>query len=55
MCLGDSGGPLLQGDSNLVLAVHSFGDVDTCKGAARVSHRHAAARAFLGQFVTLPL
>ncbi len=55
MCLGDSGGPLLQGDSNLVLAVHSFGDVDTCTGANFAYRTDTpAARAFLGQFVTLP-
>ena len=55
MCLGDSGGPLLQGDSNLVLGVHSFGDVDTCVGANFAYRTDTpAARAFLGQFVTLP-
>ena len=55
MCLGDSGGPLLEGDSNLVLAVHSFGDVDTCLGANFAYRTDTpAARAFLGQFVTLP-
>lgn len=55
MCLGDSGGPLLQGDSNLVLAVHSFGDLDTCTGANFAYRTDTpAARVFLGQFVTLP-
>lgn len=55
MCLGDSGGPLLHGDSNLVLAVHSFGDVDSCMGsnfAFRVDT--PSARAFLAGYVPVP-
>jgi hypothetical protein len=31
-CLGDSGGPILIGDSNVVGAVISFGTTATCKG-----------------------
>lgn len=55
MCLGDSGGPLLHGDSNLVLAVDSFGDVDTCTGGNFAFRTDtASARAFLGRFVALP-
>jgi len=54
-CLGDSGGPILHDDSNVVVAVHSFGDVDTCEGA-NYAYRtdSASARAFLGRFVPLP-
>ena len=53
-CLGDSGGPILH-DTNLVVAVHSFGDVETCLGANYAYRTDtAAARAFLGQFVPLP-
>lgn len=54
-CRGDSGGPLLHGDSNLVLAVDSFGDVDTCFGPNYAFRTDtASARAFLGRFVALP-
>lgn len=54
-CLGDSGGPILHDDSNVVVAVHSFGDVDTCTGANYAYRTDtASARAFLGQFVPLP-
>lgn len=54
-CSGDSGGPILQGDSNLVLAVNSFGKNANCVGND-YSYRTdtAAARAFLSQFVPLP-
>lgn len=54
-CLGDSGGPILHGDSNLVVAVHSFGDVDTCTGANYAYRTDtASARAFLDDFVAVP-
>ncbi len=54
-CIGDSGGPILHGDSNLVVAVHSFGDVDTCMGANYAYRTDSkAARAFLQRFVSLP-
>ena len=53
-CLGDSGGPLLHGDSNLV-SPSTRSATSTLHGRElRVPHRHASARAFLGQFVTLP-
>lgn len=32
-CFGDSGGPVFHGDSNLVVAVTSFGLNENCKGA----------------------
>lgn len=54
-CVGDSGGPILHGDSNLVLGVHSFGDVDTCEGANYAYRTDTpAARTFLARFVSLP-
>lgn len=55
LCIGDSGAPILHGDSSTIVAVHSFGDVETCEGAT-YSYRldSAAARSFLGQFVALP-
>lgn len=54
-CLGDSGGPILHGDSNLVVAVQSFGDVDTCAGATYGYRTDtASARAFLDDFVAVP-
>lgn len=54
-CLGDSGGPILFGDSNLVIGVNSWGQNANCVGND-FSYRTdtAAARAFLGQFVPLP-
>jgi hypothetical protein len=54
-CSGDSGGPVLHGDSNLVLAVNSFGKNANCVGND-YSYRtdSAAARAFLDDFVPVP-
>jgi len=54
-CLGDSGGPILYGDSNLVIAVNSWGQNANCVGND-FSYRTdtASARAFLGRFVPLP-
>jgi hypothetical protein len=54
-CLGDSGGPILYGDSNLVIGVNSWGQNANCVGND-FSYRTdtAAARAFLGGFVLLP-
>ena len=54
-CSGDSGGPVLHGDSNLVLAVTSFGKNANCVGNV-YSYRtdSAAARAFLDDFVPVP-
>ena len=52
-CLGDSGGPILHESSNVVLAVHSFGDVDTCEGANYAYRLDTpSARAFLAPFLT---
>jgi hypothetical protein len=53
-CYGDSGGPNFLGDSNLLAATTITGDF-MCR-ATNVVYRldTPAARAFLGQFVTLP-
>lgn len=54
-CLGDSGGPILHGDSNLVVGVNSFGKNESCTiGDYSYRTDTAASRAFLGQFVPLP-
>jgi len=51
-CMGDSGGPQLDGDT--VLSVTTTGSKD-CSGKAEAYRLDtAAARAFLGDFVTLP-
>ncbi len=53
-CYGDSGGPHLLGDTNVVVSITVTGDTP-CR-ASDVTYRTdtASARAFLGQFVTLP-
>jgi hypothetical protein len=53
-CFGDSGGPHLLGDTNLVVSITVTGDT-WCR-ATDVTYRTdtASARAFLGQFVALP-
>ncbi len=53
-CYGDSGGPHLLGDGNLVVSITVTGDT-VCK-ATDVTYRvdTASARAFLDDFVTLP-
>lgn len=53
-CFGDSGGPQFLGSSNLQVSVTVTGDA-MCQ-ATNVDYRidTTAARAFLGQFVTLP-
>lgn len=54
-CFGDSGGPVFYSNTNIVVAVTSFGMNNNCKGADygyRVDSD--AARAFLDDFVTLP-
>jgi hypothetical protein len=54
-CLGDSGGPILYGESNLLIGVNSWGQNANCVGND-FSYRTDtdAARAFLGRFVPLP-
>ena len=53
--LGDSGGPILYGDSNLVIGVNSWSQNANCVGND-FSYRTdtASARAFLGRFIPLP-
>jgi hypothetical protein len=53
-CYGDSGGPNFLGTTNIVAATTITGDA-VCR-STNVTYRldTAAARAFLGQFVTLP-
>ncbi|MBV9787142.1 MAG: trypsin-like serine protease [Chloroflexi bacterium] len=54
-CSGDSGGPILYSDSDLVVAVNSFGVAPNCKGndyAYRVDIEDT--REFLAAYVTLP-
>lgn len=53
-CYGDSGGPHFVGNSNLIVAITSWGDAP-CK-AIDVSYRLdiASARAFLDDYVTVP-
>jgi hypothetical protein len=53
-CYGDSGGPQFLGDSNLQVSITITGDT-VCR-ATNVDYRldTPQARAFLGQFVTLP-
>ena len=51
-CSGDSGGPILYRDTDVVVAVNSFGLNNTCKGAD-FSYRvdTAEAQAFIGSFL----
>lgn len=53
-CYGDSGGPHFLGESNMVVSLTVIGDT-WCR-ATDVTYRldTPSARAFLGQFVTLP-
>jgi V8-like Glu-specific endopeptidase len=53
-CYGDSGGPNFLGDSNLIAAITITGDA-VCR-STNVTYRldTESARAFLGQYVTLP-
>jgi V8-like Glu-specific endopeptidase len=53
-CYGDSGGPNFLGSTNVVASITITGDA-ICR-ATNVTYRldTASARAFLGQFVTLP-
>jgi hypothetical protein len=53
-CFGDSGGPHLLGDTNLVVSITVTGDA-VCRATDKTYRTDtASARAFLGQFVTLP-
>lgn len=54
-CSGDSGGPILYSNTDLVVAVNSFGIAPNCKGndyAYRVDIEDS--REFLASYVTLP-
>jgi hypothetical protein len=53
-CYGDSGGPNFLGDSNVIASTTITGDA-VCR-ATNVTYRldTEPARAFLGQYVTLP-
>jgi secreted trypsin-like serine protease len=54
-CAGDSGGPLFQQNTNVILAITSGGVNTNCKGASydyRVDVD--SARSFLSNYVTLP-
>jgi secreted trypsin-like serine protease len=54
-CFGDSGGPVFYSNTDVVVAVTSFGLNNNCKGSD-YSYRidTEPARAFLGEFITLP-
>lgn len=53
-CRGDSGGPVLHGDSDVVVGVQSFGEV-SCTGASYAYRLDTpSARAFLAGFAALP-
>jgi hypothetical protein len=53
-CFGDSGGPHLLGDTNLVVSITVTGD-RFCRATDKTYRTDtASARAFLGQFVTPP-
>jgi secreted trypsin-like serine protease len=55
LCFGDSGGPVLLGDSNIVVGVNSFVFNGNCAGTAFAYRTDiAAARSFLSSFVALP-
>jgi hypothetical protein len=53
-CYGDSGGPNFLGDSQVIASITITGDIP-CR-SRNVTYRldTLSARAFLGQFVTLP-
>jgi hypothetical protein len=55
VCYGDSGGPTLLGDSNIVVAINSFVLAPDCTGVAFAYRTDIdAARAFLAPYVALP-
>ncbi len=54
-CFGDSGGPVFYSNTNMVVAVTSFGLNNNCKGTDfgfRIDTE--SARAFLGAYIPLP-
>jgi secreted trypsin-like serine protease len=54
-CAGDSGGPLFQLDTNIVLATTAGGANVNCKGASYDYRLDvASARSFLANYVTVP-
>lgn len=53
-CVGDSGAPILLGDTDLVVGIGVRGDAACETMGAWVRLDTPSARAFLGQFVTLP-
>jgi hypothetical protein len=56
LCPGDSGGPTLVGNSNLVAGI-SLGGIGGCASSGSVIDMRLdtpSARAFIGQYVTLP-
>lgn len=55
ICYGDSGGPVLLGDSNVVVGINSFVLAPDCTGVAFAYRTDTtAARAFLLPYVALP-
>ncbi len=54
-CSGDSGGPILYSNTNIVVGINSFGVAPWCKGND-YSYRTDTSytRDFLGQFIALP-
>ena len=54
-CSGDSGGPILWQDTNVVIAINSFGIAPYCRGNDYAYRTDIdAARAFLALFVDVP-
>jgi len=54
-CSGDSGGPILHGGTDVVVAINSFGVAPYCKGTDYAYRTDTPkARAFLSQFITVP-
>ncbi|HEY0736811.1 MAG TPA: trypsin-like serine protease [Herpetosiphonaceae bacterium] len=54
-CFGDSGGPILLGDSHVMIGLNSFVFNGNCAGTSFAYRTDIAdARAFLSQFVELP-
>ena len=54
VCYGDSGGPAFILDTDMIVGVQSQGDRICRAGAITYRLDTPQARAFLGQFVTLP-